>query len=94
MTLRRTVPKRSPPQSPTGPTDTDCVRPKDWVAACQQGALSHGHRRRIRSKLPDRALEKLEEACEKIEMAKQCRLEREARRAEKRTASKALASSF
>jgi hypothetical protein len=45
-------------------------------------------------KLPDRALEELEEACEKIEAAKQCRLEREARRAEMRAASKALASSF
>jgi acyl-CoA synthetase (NDP forming) len=44
--------------------------------------------------LSDRALKKLEEAYEKIEMAKQCRLEREARRAEKRTASIAPASSF
>jgi acyl-[acyl-carrier-protein] desaturase len=39
-------------------------------------------------------VEELEEICDKFEVAKQRRLEREARRAEKLTARKALVSSF
>ena len=39
-------------------------------------------------------VEELEEACDKFEVAKQRRLEREARKAEKLTAKKVLASSL
>jgi acyl-[acyl-carrier-protein] desaturase len=39
-------------------------------------------------------VEEVAEACDKFEVAKQRRLEGEARRAEKRTANKVLASSF
>lgn len=39
-------------------------------------------------------VEELEDACDKFEVAKQRRPEREARRAEKHTGKKALASSF